>query len=390
MPLEAVVVCMDCSEYMRNGDYSPTRFDSQKETCDMIWTSKLNNHPETAVGLLTMGLNGKAQVVKSCTEELGELQSAMAKCEIKGEANILVALHTAQLALKHRANKNAAQRIVLFVGSPINVPKKQLVQAGRKLKKNKVSVDVINFGEVKENDELLKDFYKAVKQSDSCNYVPVPRGQMLAQYVGRSNILSVPVEQQAPALVVNPQPGLDGIDANQDPELAMAIRMSLEEEKAREERQAATIAPANPPPATIPEGAEGAPNSDAPAAGEQVEEEDEEDGSSDEEDDDEEAMLKQAVLMSLGQDLQTELPGASTKQKDAPPPKEETKTAEDMDRDLMQELLGELPGMKEEEVGDLDELLDTVDSVDTDPDESADKKKSEDGNDKSTKDKDKC
>eukprot|EP00495_Collosphaeridae_sp_1-RS-2012_P006961 TRINITY_DN6628_c0_g1_i1.p2 TRINITY_DN6628_c0_g1~~TRINITY_DN6628_c0_g1_i1.p2 ORF type:complete len:73 (-),score=26.72 TRINITY_DN6628_c0_g1_i1:2-220(-) len=59
---------------------------------------------------------------------------------------------------------------------------------------------------------------------------------MLAPFVGRSNILSIPVEQQAPALVVNPQEGLEGIDANQDPELAMAIRMSLEEEKAREER----------------------------------------------------------------------------------------------------------------------------------------------------------
>jgi len=372
MPLEAVVVCMDCSEYMRNGDYSPTRFDSQKETCDMIWTSKLNNHPETAVGLLTMGLNGKAQVVKSCTKELGELQSAMAKCEIKGETNILVALHTAQLALKHRANKNAAQRIVLFVGSPINVPKKQLVQAGRKLKKNKVSVDVINFGEVKENDELLQDFYKAVKQkqSDSCNYVPVPRGQMLAQFVGRSNILSVPTEPQAPALVVNQQDGLDGIDANQDPELAMAIRMSLEEEKAREERQAAQIAPANPPPATIPEAEEAAPNPDAPAAGEQVEEEEEEEEGSDSYEDDEEAMLKQAVLMSLGQD--------TTVDKE-PQPEPEKKTAEDMDRDLMEELLGELPGMKQEEVGDLDELLDTVDS---EPEEDTEKKTNKDGTDK--------
>merc|ERR1712060_219570 len=132
---------------------------------------------------------------------------------------------------------------------------------------------------------------------------PVPRGQMLAPFVGRSNILSIPVEQQAPALVVNPQEGLEGIDANQDPELAMAIRMSLEEEKAREERQAAQIAPANPAPATIPEGAEVSPKPDAPAAGEQVEEEDEED-----------AMLKQAVLMSLGQDVQTELP--DTKKKD--------------------------------------------------------------------------
>jgi len=237
-------------------------------------------------------------------------------------------------------------------------------------------VDVINFGEVKENDELLKDFYKAVKQSDSCNYVLVPRGQMLAQFVGRSNILSIPVEQQAPALVVNPQEGLDGVDANQDPELAMAIRMSLEEEKAREERRAHAAptnpASANPAPATIPEDTEVSPKPDAPAEVEQVEEEDEEGSGSyeeDEDDEDDEAMLKQAVLMSLGELIPTQQVAKET----------EKKTAEDMDRDLMEELLGELPGMKEEEVGDLDELLDTVDS---EPEEQTDKKKPEDNNDK--------
>jgi len=349
MPLEAVVVCMDCSEYMRNGDYSPTRFDSQKETCDMIWTSKFNNHPETAVGLLSMGLSGKAQVVKSCTTELGELQSAMAKCAIKGETNILVALHTAQLALKHRANKNAAQRIVLFVGSPINVPKKQLVQAGRKLKKNKVSVDVINFGEVQENHELLEDFYKAVKQSDSCNFVTVNRGEKLAQAVGRSPILSVPVVQQAPVVVSNAA-GLDGIDANQDPELAMAIRMSLEESKASAERQAVP-APANPE--TIKE------ENAQPGAAASIEE-DEEDS---EDDSDEEERLKQALLMSLGQDVNPE-----------PPEEVEKKTAENMDQDLMQELLGELPGMNQDEVGNLDELLNAVDS---EPEDDAGKEKNE-------------
>jgi len=351
MPLEAVVVCMDCSEYMRNGDYAPTRFDSQKETCDMIWTTKFNNHPETAVGLLTMGLCGKAQVVKSCTTELGQLQSTMAKCAIKGETDILVALHTAQLALKHRANKNAAQRIVLFVGSPINVAKKKLVQAGKKLKKNKVSVDVINFGEVQANRELLEEFHKAVKQSDSCNLVHVNRGEKLAQRVGQSAILRVPVEQQAPVVVPNNAAGLDGIDANQDPELAMAIRMSLEESKAREERQAAQVAPANPE--TIPE------NEEAPQPAKESAsiEENEEDDDDDEDDDDEDEMLKQALLMSLEQDVNPETPVVAEKK------------AVDEEQDLMEELLGELPGMNQDEVGPLNDLLDAVESEPEDGDE---------------------
>jgi len=90
------------------------------------------------------------------------------------------------------------------------------------------------------------------------------------------------------------------------------------------------------------------------------------------------------------EDVQTELTKALTKIKDAPPPKEAIKTAEDINRDLMQELLQELPGMEEEEVGDLDELLDTVDSVGTVPEDSADRRKPADDNDKPSKDKDKC
>ena len=53
----------------------------------------------------------------------------------------------AQLALKHRSNKNGGQRIVTFVGSPVEADVKALVQAGKMLKKNNIAVDVIVLGE---------------------------------------------------------------------------------------------------------------------------------------------------------------------------------------------------------------------------------------------------
>ena len=52
-----------------------------------------------------------------------------------------------QLALKHRQGKNHSQRIVAFVGSPIENEEKDLVKLAKRLKKEKVNVDVINFGE---------------------------------------------------------------------------------------------------------------------------------------------------------------------------------------------------------------------------------------------------
>lgn len=43
----------------------------------------------------------------------------MASLDIEGEANFAAAVQIAQLALKHRQNKNQRQRIVIFVGSPL-------------------------------------------------------------------------------------------------------------------------------------------------------------------------------------------------------------------------------------------------------------------------------
>ncbi len=43
--------------------------------------------------------------------------------EIEGEANLSSSVQIAQLALKHRQNKNQRQRIVIFVGSPLSEDK---------------------------------------------------------------------------------------------------------------------------------------------------------------------------------------------------------------------------------------------------------------------------
>lgn len=39
--------------------------------------------------------------------------------KIEGDVNLATAVQIAQLALKHRQNKNQRQRVVIFIGSPI-------------------------------------------------------------------------------------------------------------------------------------------------------------------------------------------------------------------------------------------------------------------------------
>jgi 26S proteasome regulatory subunit N10 len=68
--------------------------------------------------------------------------------------------------LKHRQNKNQHQRIVAFVGSPVKESSDDLVKLGKKLKKNNIAVDLVNFGEESENAEKLENFIKAVNTAD--------------------------------------------------------------------------------------------------------------------------------------------------------------------------------------------------------------------------------
>ena len=51
---------MDNSEYMRNGDFLPTRLQAQQDAVGLITQSKLRGNPESNVGLLTLsGLEGE-------------------------------------------------------------------------------------------------------------------------------------------------------------------------------------------------------------------------------------------------------------------------------------------------------------------------------------------
>lgn len=73
-----------------------------------------------------------------------------------------------QLALKHRQNKNLRQRIIALVGSPLeSSTSADLVKLGKRLKKNNVACDVVNFGEDTDNEEKLREFVEAVNSQDN-------------------------------------------------------------------------------------------------------------------------------------------------------------------------------------------------------------------------------
>lgn len=102
------------------------------------------------------------------TNDIGKLLSAAGKAVIGGLSDLQTAIQIAQLALKHRENKNQRQRIVVFVGSPIEDDQDNLVKLGKKLRKNNVLIDIVTFGEEgMANDEKLNALVEAAGGGES-------------------------------------------------------------------------------------------------------------------------------------------------------------------------------------------------------------------------------
>ncbi len=74
--MESVVVCVDNSEWTRNGDYAPTRFQAQADAVNLLAGAKTEANPENTVGVLTMA--GKSpRVLVTPTPDLGKILNSM-------------------------------------------------------------------------------------------------------------------------------------------------------------------------------------------------------------------------------------------------------------------------------------------------------------------------
>eukprot|EP01091_Cochliopodium_minus_P000618 TRINITY_DN1054_c0_g2_i1.p1 TRINITY_DN1054_c0_g2~~TRINITY_DN1054_c0_g2_i1.p1 ORF type:complete len:358 (+),score=158.67 TRINITY_DN1054_c0_g2_i1:103-1176(+) len=186
MSLEATYIIIDSSEYMRNGDFSPNRFDAQIETINLLANAKTSSHPESTIGLMTMS-GKRPEVLVTLGNDPTAVQTCIANLEVRGKSDLLSAISVTQLALKHRKNKNGGQRIVLFVGSPIegNETVESFEKLGQRLKKNNISMDIVGFmglgDDEKSNREKLTALYNGINKQDTSNLILLePSSQIVA------------------------------------------------------------------------------------------------------------------------------------------------------------------------------------------------------------------
>jgi 26S proteasome regulatory subunit N10 len=148
------------------------------------------------------------------------------------------------LALKHRQNNSQRPRIIVFICSPVEDDEKSLVKLALAMKKQNISIDFIVFGDLEsDNTKKLEAFNEKVKGKEGSHMEIIPPGPSLLS----DALVTTPILQgEGGGSTAGGQDGGAGgdggpgafefgVDPSVDPDLALALRMSFEENKAREE-----------------------------------------------------------------------------------------------------------------------------------------------------------
>jgi len=239
------MIVIDNSESSRNGDYVPTRFDAQADAVNLIYNAKTNANPESSVGLMSMGGVGP-EVLTTLTTDMGKILDGIHRTKIKGDAHFTTGINIAALALKHRQNKSQRQRIIVFACSAIAEDEKSLIKLAKRMKKNNISIDVIAFGDLSDDNlKKLQGFNENIKGGDGLHLEVIQPGpNLLSDSILATPILAGDGVGGAGAGGAGGDAGASGsndfefgVNPELDPELALALRMSYEEEKARVEKE---------------------------------------------------------------------------------------------------------------------------------------------------------
>lgn len=136
---------IDNSEYMRNADYSPTRFHAFYDCVNALVDAKARDNFESTFAL--MSLTG-FELLCSLTTEKSRILNRAHNVPLKGEVDLIRGLRTAELVLEHGPQKHAQRRIIALIGSPVRTLEDQFSELALSFVESKIFVDFIVIGEL--------------------------------------------------------------------------------------------------------------------------------------------------------------------------------------------------------------------------------------------------
>ncbi|RNC31637.1 proteasome regulatory non-ATPase subunit, partial [Trypanosoma cruzi] len=175
---EACFLCLDSTEFMRNGDQFPSRFLGVQEAASLLSNAKIQMNAENTVGFLTLGGNA-CTVFETLTLDVERVMCSLANISIRGKrCHFSQGLQIASLALSHRTNPRAEKRIVAFIGTPLSETDEELEKLARKLRKDDVAVDIVGIC-VEANVPRLSAFVEKLNKNGNSRFLNIPAGANL-------------------------------------------------------------------------------------------------------------------------------------------------------------------------------------------------------------------
>lgn len=129
----------------------------------------------------------------------------------------------------------------MFVGSPIRHSQEEILAVAKKLKRNNVAVNVISYGNLDENKDLLDKFINAVNNNNNSSMVTVEPGNVIVDALFTSSIMGMD-EPMVPEVTGvaggsgNPGAGMVP-QTDFDRDMQRAFELSAEEERKRKESE---------------------------------------------------------------------------------------------------------------------------------------------------------
>jgi len=76
---ECIIIGVDNSEYALNEDYSPSRWESQRDVISLLASVKTDSNPETTVGIMSLAGKSPSIIVTPTQASPSHLMSARRK-----------------------------------------------------------------------------------------------------------------------------------------------------------------------------------------------------------------------------------------------------------------------------------------------------------------------
>jgi 26S proteasome regulatory subunit N10 len=214
---EAVIILVDNSESSINGDFYPNRLDAEKIAAERLFQYIVRQSAKTQISVGTLA-TAQFGIQASLTIRQDKVSKAIAQIKRGGTAELEHGIRCAFLALRHRDPQISARRVIVFIGSHHTMTEESAEKLAADANREGVAVSIVAFGDDVNDIEVLENFVQKVQAHSE--FVRANAGTVILSDI----ILSSPIgpgEGSAHTLL---DPSLE-----EDPDVALAIRQSLDQ-----------------------------------------------------------------------------------------------------------------------------------------------------------------